>query len=570
MGQSRLDRVQHPRLTPIWMFALLFSALMNPLMLTGPLFMLQVYDRVIPSQSVPTLVTFFTLAVFIYVMMALLDSARVQIMARLAARFRASLDRPVFDARMQILIRDPNHVGALGSLRDLDSVHKALASPAILALLDTPWAFAFFGLLFLFHPALGLVALFGGLVLVGIAFWGHWRTQKPLGRARHAAAAADRLSQMVAVDADTLAAMGMSGAVADRWQALRSAGHSALLAAQDRSGFDGAFARAHRMMMQSAILAMGAWLVLQGELSPGLIVAASILMGRALAPVEQLATQWMDLRAAWAAWRRVQVLLSTMSRPNPAADMERRPDGTLSVQGLVVTALEGGVPILRIKGFDVRAGAAMGVIGPSGAGKSTLARALIGAVSVAAGSMRLGDTVLPVSFHSGHSVGYSPQKILLLEGTIAENIGRFDPAADRAGVERAARAAGVHELIVDLPMGYDTPAGGTAIRLSGGQVQRIGLARALYGDPQLVVLDEPIAHLDAAGSSAFNAAIRTLKANGVVVVVMAHRPGAITECDDLLVLEGGAQIAFGPRERVLRDMVRNHTAIVRPAVRGAS
>lgn len=550
----------------LWIAVFIFGALMNPLMLTGPLFMLQVYDRVIPSQSGSTLAVLFILAVFLYAMMALLDSARGRILVRIAARLRATLDRPVFEARMLALIRDPFNSGTLGALHDLDIVHKTLASSAILSVLDTLWAFVFFGILFLLHPALGLVSLFGGTALISLAFWGQWRTRAPLALAHRATLTADRQAHSLNHHVEAVVAMGMGNAVGDRWQAQRGEALSATLGAQDRSSVDGGVARAFRMLMQSAILGVGAWLVLQGELSPGLIMAASILMGRALAPVEQLATQWSDLRAALAAWHRLQALLASTNNQQSSPKKSEIHTGTMVAQGIIVTPRGGGVPILRIKGFEIASGAAMGVIGPSGSGKSTLARALIGTAPIAAGAMRLGDAALPIPPPMGHAVGYLPQGISLLEGTIGENIARFDSEATQAKIEKAARCARIHELIVALPQGYDTAASGPGGFLSGGQSQRVGLARALYGDPVLVILDEPNAHQDAAGQAALNAAIRDLKSRGAVVLVMAHRPAEINECEHLLVLDGGAQVAFGPRDRVLRDMVRNRTSLVQPYV----
>lgn len=514
----------------LWFAVLIFGALMNPLMLTGPIFMLQVYDRVIPSQSTSTLAVLFVLAAFLYAIMALLDSARVRIMVRIAAHLRATLDRPVFEARMLALIRDPTHSATLGALHDLDSVHKALASSAILSVIDTLWAFVFFGILFLLHPALGLVALLGGLVLITLAFWGQWRTRQPLAQAHNAVLAADRQALAINRDAEAVLAMGMGSAVADQWQSQRSEALSATLRAQDCNGVDGAIARAFRMMMQSAILGVGAWLVLQGELSPGLIMAASILMGRALAPVEQLATQWPDLRAALAAWRRLQALLAAAENQLPTSKLTEVPTGALIAQGIIVTPRGGGVPILRIKGIEIKSGTALGVIGPSGSGKSTLARILIGSMPLATGSMRLGETTLPIPYSLGGALGYMPQGVALLEGSIGDNIARFDPEATQAKIETAARCAGVHALIMAQPQGYDSPACGPNAQLSGGQVQRIGLARAVYGDPALVILDEPNAHQDAEGQVALNRAIRGLKARGAVVLVMAHRPAAIDEC----------------------------------------
>lgn len=559
---TRISAPKQIRTGRLWFAVLFFGALMNPLMMTGPLFMLQVYDRVIPSQSGATLAALFVLAAFLYAMMALLDSARIRVLVRIAAKFRAALDRPVFEARMFALIRDPGHSATLGALQDLDMVHKAIASSAVLSVLDTLWAFAFFGILFLLHPALGLVALGGGLILISLAFWGQWRTRKPLAEAHQAFLRADRQTMALSRDAEAVVAMGMSDVVADRWQVQRGEALSATLRAQDRSGVDGAVARAFRMMMQSAILGVGAWLVLQGKLSPGLIMAASILMGRALAPVEQLATQWPDLRAALAAWRRIEALLEAEKQLLPKGKPRDLPLGNLVAQGIIVMPRGGGAPILRIKGFEISSGSAVGVIGPSGSGKTTLARILIGSMKIAAGAMRLGDVALPLPPDSGRALGYLPQGVTLLDGTVGENIARFNPEATQSTIEKAARAAGIHEMIIAMPQGYDTLASGPDARLSGGQAQRVALARALYGDPTLVILDEPNSHQDSPGQTALNNAIRDLKARGAVVLVMAQRPAAISECENLLVFDNGAQVAFGPRDKVLRDMVRNRTSLV--------
>ncbi|PVH29259.1 type I secretion system permease/ATPase [Pararhodobacter oceanensis] len=564
-GQARFDEAArvHWHARRLWLAVLLFSGLMNPLMLTGPLFMLQVYDRVIPSNSSATLAVLFALVVFMYAMMTLLDSARIRILVRIAAQFRLRVEAPVFEARTRALTLDRNNPMALSALQDIDVVFRAISSPAMLALLDTPWAFGFFILMFFLHPLLGALALIGGVIMVAIALWGQWRTRPYLGQAQASARTADTIARLTAEDADTMTALGMDVTASKLWNARRKEALSATLAVQDRVGIDGAAARAFRMLMNSAMLGAGAWLVLQGSLSPGLIVAASIITGRTLVPIELLATQWTDMRAALAADQRLKKLvLMNAEKPLTVASADQ-PSGALEVQQLVITPPGGGVPLLRVQGFKIQPGRAMGVIGPSGSGKTTLARALIGSVTVAVGTMRLGDDVLPLTPPVDTRLGYLPQRIILLDGTIGQNISRFRRDVPMSAIEAAGRAAGVHNLVVSLPKGYDTVIESHAHRLSGGQTQRIGLARALFDDPLLLILDEPIANLDAEGSAALNRAVRMAKARGAVVVVMAHRPAAITECEDLLVLDNGAQVAFGPRDRVLRDMVRNRTAVVR-------
>ncbi len=557
------------RFSRLWAPVLIFGALTNMLMLTGPLFMLQVYERVLPSSSVPTLAVLFALVIFLYAMMALLDSARSRILIRIAARLRKKLERRLLDGRLQHGPRSDVFGPGGCALQDLEIVHRTLSSPAVLAMLDTPWTFAFLALLFFFHPLLGVLATFGGLALVLLALVGHWRARAPLARAQVAGREAESLVSALDADLLSLSALGMDQPLADRWQAQRDAALGALLTASDRSAIDGALARSFRLLMQSSVLALGALLVIRGSASGGVIVSASILMGRALMPVETLATQWPGIRAAWAAWRRIEVRLQRWTPPAIGAAASAVRPGPLLAQHVIVTPAAGGVPILRLKGFEVPQGGALGVIGPSGSGKSTLAAALVGAVPVIAGALRLGDTVLPIPRPVGRALGYLPQRVALLDGTVADNIARFCPSPDQAEIERAARLAGMHEVITALPDGYRTRLHPGEYRFSGGEAQRLGLARALFGDPPLVILDEPNAHLDAAGSACLNGAIRALKARGAVVLVMAHRPGAIAECDSLLVLEAGAQVAFGPRETVLRESVRNHMALVSTGPRAA-
>lgn len=549
-----------PSTLGLWLAVAGFGALVNLLMLTGPMFMVQVYERVLPARSGPTLAVLFALVAFLYAVMAVLDMARAGLMARLAARFQLALDPVAIAARLRAPTHDPPEGAGAGAPRDVDAVVRALLSPGAVAVFDAPWGVAFLVLLFGFHPALGVLALGGGAVLMALAALGQWRLQGPARQTEAARQAADSLAEALRRDAQTLRALGMEGSGSSRWQAHRARSVRHATRSADRMAASLAVTRALRLFLQSAVLALGAWLALQGQISAGLMIAASVLLGRALAPIESLASQWPLLRAGHAAWRR----LGALPRGDRVAPAARPAIGALSVQGLIVVGVR-GAPVLHIRGFTVAPGTALGVIGASGSGKSTLARALIGAVPLAGGALRLGEVALPLREAAARVIGYLPQQVRLFEATLAENIARLDPAAAPGGIESAAQAAGVHAMVGALPDGYATR---DLSILSGGQVQRIGLARALYGDPQLVILDEPNAHLDAEGSAALNAAIRALKARGAVVLVMAHRPAAIAECNSLLVLENGAQVAFGPRDTVLRDVVRNHTAIVRAAAGG--
>lgn len=344
----------------------------------------------------------------------------------------------------------------------------------------------------------------------------------------------------------------------ERWHEHRAAALAATVAQTDRALRGASQARALRLFLQAAALAAGAWLVLHDQLSPGLMVGASILLGRALAPVEQLASQWGALMAAFSDWGRVRAVLHGQITARPPLST---PAGGLSVRGLVVAATDRGAPLLRVNGFDLQPGRALGVIGPGGSGKSLLARVLAGAVSPAAGSLRIGDH--PLARLAPTRIGYLPQRVTLWPGTIADAIARHDRAADPAAIEAAASLAGVHAAICAMPAGYQTVIDPAAAPLAAGLLRRIALARAVFGPPALLVLDEPNADLDADGSAAVNAAIRRLKHAGTLIVVTAHRPAAIAECDDLLVLDAGVQTGFGPRETLLRDLVRNHTDLVR-------
>lgn len=544
---------------------LAFSMLVNLLMLTGPLFMLQLYDRVLASRSEATLVALFTLVAFLYAILTFLDHARGRIAARIGAAFQARLDRRVFDTALRLQALRPADPVARLVQRDLEGIQKLLGAPVFLALFDAPWTPLFIALIFAFHPEMGWLALGGGAVLILLALINQRMLRPPLQSLARTTHEAERFRNQIGNEAEVAGALGMRGSAFNRWQANRHAALGAALVASDRTGLFTTATKSFRLFLQSAMLAMGAWLVLRDQITPGLMIAASIILGRALAPVEQVVGQWGLLQGGWESWRRLSAMLSGLPPDIPRMALPR-PRAHLSVRGVTVVPPGEVKAALRMVDFDLKPGRAMGVIGPSGAGKSTLARTIIGAWQPAGGKVRL-DGVALDQFEPdalGRILGYLPQRVTLFDGTVAENIARLDPDADPAEVVRAARLAGAHAMIVALPDGYDTRICEHAGRLSGGQVQRIGLARALYGDPVLLVLDEPNSNLDAEGSQALNMAIRAAKAKGASVMIMAHRPAAIQECDDLLVLEQGTQTAFGPRDEVLRQMVRNHTDLVRP------
>ncbi len=549
--------------------AFLFSAFVNLLMLTSPLYMLQVYDRVLVSRSEETLLALSLLAAFMFLIMGLLDHARARVMARIGARLQAALDARVLSAAFSRLTVAPTDTAALAAQRDLDALARFWASPVLLALFDAPWTPVFIAAVFVFHPWLGWLAVAGGAILIAVSWINQRTTEAPLNAANIATLTSDRQAENLKSESELVQALGMTGAAFTRWQAARTRALQQGLAASDTAGRWSVLTKTFRLFLQSAMLGLAAWLVLRGELSAGAMIASSILMGRALQPIEQSVGQWPTVTRAAQAKARLADLLTRTPRPPPRTTLPR-PKALLEVQGLTVVPPGSGMPVLRGITFTLQPGQAMGVIGTSGSGKSSLARALIGVWRATAGRIRLDGATLdqydPDAL--GSYIGYLPQRVSLFDGSIADNIARLQTGADPARIIAAARAAAAHEMILQLPDGYDTQISTMGNRLSGGQIQRIGLARALFGDPVILVLDEPNSNLDNDGSLALNHAIRAAKAAGCAVLIMAHRPAAIQECDLLLVLKDGMVAAVGPRDDVLREAVRNVDDIARAATPG--
>ncbi|EAQ25252.1 type I secretion system permease/ATPase [Roseovarius sp. 217] len=542
----------------LYWFVGIFSFFVNLLMLTGPLYMLQVYDRVLGSRSLETLIALSVLVLFLYTMMGLLDYARGRVMGRVGARFQARLDRRVFDAVIRKSAVQPDANTATG-LRDLESIQRLMTSPVLLAIFDMPWAPFFLAAIWVFHPWLGILALVGGAGLVLVTMINQVVTRRPTGQANTASVEAEAISQQLRNESEMIQAMGMRDAAFDRWQTVRGRALSTAIQSADIGGTFTTSTKALRLLLQSAMLGLGAWLVLRGELTPGAMIAGSILMGRALAPIEQAIGQWALVQRAMKGWDSLAELLGTVAPEQPRTPLPR-PKARLEVQQLTMVPPGESLAVLKTLTFKVEPGQAVGVIGQSGAGKSTLARAITGVWRPAGGKIRLEGATLDQYSPTvlGQLIGYLPQRVQLFDGTIAENIARLATQPDAAKIVEAARKADAHEMILKLPNGYDTRVSASGGRLSGGQMQRIGLARAMYGDPMILVLDEPNSNLDNEGSEAVNAAIRGFKAEGKAVIVVAHRPAAIKECDMLLMLEGGVMRAFGPREKVLKEVLQNH------------
>ncbi len=544
--------------------AFLFSIFVNLLMLTGPLFMLQVYDRVLSSRSVETLTALFLLVGLLYGLMAMLDYARGRIVARFGAKFQSSLDERVFDGTIRRALYPQVRSAPATALRDLEAVRSLCASPVFLAVMDIPWTPVFLAAIFLFHPLLGWLAVAGGSLLIVIALLNQILTKQKVAEAQVASGRANAFAEQARQAAEVVRSQGMQGDVAQRWLSQRSNALSQSISASDWTGSFTSLTKSLRLFLQSAMLALGAWLVLRNEMTAGAMIAGSILLGRALAPVEMVVGQWGLIENARTAWSRLGTFLDE-TPPEQNKTKLPVPEARLVAKSLTVIPPGVQKPTLRNASLILEPGKALGVIGKSGSGKTTLAKALLGLLTPAAGEIRLGGATLDqyAADDLGHYIGYLPQQVTLFNGTVTENIARMSQQPDDAAVVAAAKKANAHELIMSLEKGYDTFLEGNDSQLSGGQKQRIALARALYGDPVLLILDEPNSALDADGTEALNRAVRSLKKSGKAAIIMTHRPQAISECDDLIVVEKGQIVKAGSRDEVLGSMVQNAGAIKR-------
>ena len=536
----------------------LFSLFSNLMMLTGPIYMLQVYDRVLGSKSQETLVALSLLVVLLYGVMGVLDWSRGRIMTRVGARFQNALDEQVFAAVLQRSAKGADFHSQTG-LRNIEAIRRFVAAPVFLACFDLPWAPIFLIGIFILHPMLGWLAVAGVLVLVTLTCLNQWFMHQSQSAAGVLRFQASEISDQVRDEAEMICALGMQESVRQRWLKERKGALDHQTRTSDVTGGFSSLTKTLRLFLQSAMLGLGAYLVLENQMTAGGIIAGSILLGRALVPVETILNQWEVIQSAKAGWGGVGALL--LGAPvAPRRIQLPCPNAHLEARSLTVVRYGEKIAALRNVTFQVQPGQAIGVIGPSGSGKSTLAQAITGALQPVGGSLRLDAAALDQydPTRLGQYVGYLPQRVRLFDGTISENIARLDPEMDADSVIRAAKSAAAHEMILELPDGYETRLRSAQSRLSGGQMQRIGLARAMCGEPPIVVLDEPNSNLDAIGTDALNAAIRTIKLRKGVVIVMAHRPAAIRECDLLLVLENGTPTAFGPCDEVLRKTVQNH------------
>jgi len=543
------------RFRSLFLCAGLFSLAINVLLLAPPLYMLQVFDRVLASRSEETLIALSAAAVVAVLMMAALDALR----ARLLAVSGAALDRQLGPLVLDGLLAQTARLSGgphLNGLRDVAALRTFLGGPGLVAIFDAPWLVLFLLVIFLFHPLMGAVATAGAIVMAGLAWLNERLTRRTLEQAQAEARRAGRFIDASVRNADVVSALGMLPAVTRRWTRLNDAALREQLRASGVGGTLTGFTRLARQLIQLAMLGTGAWLVVDQHVTAGIMIAATLILSRALAPVETLVAGWRSLVEARAAWRRLDELLAAHPLAEPGTALPV-PAGELRVEGVAFALRSGERPIVRGVSFALAAGESLGVIGPSASGKSTLARLIVGVWKPQAGTVRLdgADVASWSRERLGPHIGYLPQDVELFAGTVAENIARL-AEPDPEQVIRAAQRAHVHELVLRLPKGYDTEIGESGQALSPGQRQRIGLARALYGEPRLVVLDEPNSNLDHEGDEALLRALHGLKQEGVTTVVIAHRPSLLREVDRMLVLREGTVEAFGTRTEVLAKVTR--------------
>ena len=543
--------------------AALFSGVINILALIGPVVMLEVYDRVIPSQSVPTLVALGLLALGVYALSGLLDIIRSRVMVRIASSLDLALSSRVFNVIAGASLKAPITGDALKPAQELDQIRNFIGGPGLVAFFDLPWMPVYLAVCFYIHPLFGLLTTGLMIILIALTILTDRQTRKLMQASADALNKRNHLGQQAHQNAEALMAMGMLGGTSTIWQQ----NHSAFITLQRRSidigGFYGGISKTLRHVVQSAALALGAWLVIKGDLSGGTMIAASIIVARTLAPAEQVIATWRSLLSARIAWNK---LLEVFALFPDAQSKTELPAAHSSLQVEGVFAAPPGAQRLTLQNinFMVTAGTAVGVVGPSASGKSSLARVLVNVWTPARGHVRLDGAPLDLLTEQarGKLIGYLPQSVGLFTGTVAQNIARLDPSAQDSAIVSAAQLAGVHELILQLPQGYETQVGEGGVNLSAGQRQRVALARALFGDPFLVVLDEPNSNLDAEGEQALAKAIQVVKARGAIVVVIAHRTSILSVIDHVLILENGMQAAFGPKDVVLK---RPPAPVPRPA-----
>lgn len=542
------------------------SGVINVLYLTGAFFMLEIYDRVLPSRSIPTLVGLIVLAGGLYLFQGVLDIIRGRILVRVGASLDDGLSSRVYDTIVRLPLKSASKSDGLLPLRDLDQVRGFLSSGGPSALFDLPWMPLYIGICFLFHPWIGVAALVGAVILLAITLLTEILTRAPSREAVEHGMARNGLAEASRRNAEVLHAMGMGKRLNARWCEANQKYMASQQRSSDVAGGLGSLSKVMRMMMQSAVLGIGAYLVVHGEASAGIIIAGSILSARALAPVELAIANWKGFVAARQGWHRLSDLLRAM----PAAEDPMalpQPKLMLSVESVSIAPPGVKRMVVQESAFQLRAGQGLGIIGPSASGKSSLARAIVGIWKPVRGEVRLDGAALEhwSPDELGRHIGYLPQDVELFAGTIGENISRFEENPEPSAIIAAAKAADVHQLVLRLPEGYDTRIGEAGEGLSAGQRQRLGLARALYRDPFLVVLDEPNSNLDSEGEEALTKAILGVRARGGIAIVIAHRGSALAGVDQVLMMADGRQQALGPKDEVVGKFLRRPSPAVAPA-----
>jgi PrtD family type I secretion system ABC transporter len=552
-----------------------FSGVINLLMLSGSLYMLQVYDRVIPSRNVATLVGLSLIVLVAYLLQGYFDALRSRMLSRIGTLFDAGLQGPIHHALAALPLRGAKPAQAQQPLRDLDAVRTFLSGIGPTAFLDMPWMPLFLLGLFLFHPVIGLTAVLGAVAIIAVTLTADRQSKSAARSAMESSARRQVLADATRHSADVIRALGMTGRLTARWARTNERFLQESVRASDVHSNLGSVAKVLRFILQSAMLGIGAFLVVNDQASGGIMIASSIMMGRALAPIEIALGSWKQLVAAREGLVRLREVLRNTAPQAPPSVLLPRPRRDLIVQDLCVAAPGTDRMVVFNVSFRLTAGMGMALLGASASGKTSLTKALVGVWPAVRGIVRLDGAAINqwLPDDLGRHIGYLPQDVALLDGTVAENIARFDDSASSEAVLEAARIAGAHEMILRLPNGYATRIGEGGTALSAGQRQRVGLARAVFGDPFLVVLDEPNANLDADGENALSRAIETLRAKQCVVIVVSHRPSALAALNVAMVLYEGKVIAFGPREevfaRIANPMAGAPSIAAQPAQRPA-
>lgn len=539
-----------------YIFALAIqSGAINLLTLTGSLFMLQIYDRVMTSRSVPTLLALLGIVLFLYLVQAVLEAIRTRIITRLSQRFDEDIASPAFDAAIALPVLSVPAGERPDPVRDLDQVRNFLGSNGPVALFDLPWVPMYLIICFLFHPMLGWLTAFGALTVSVLAIYGEVRTRAATQAVMHRSAERQSIIDGSRRNAEVLSTMNLAARLRQVYNDANRNFLSASQRAVDRSSSISAAVRTIRLLLQSLMLALGAYLAINGEISGGAIIATSILSSRALAPIDQAVANWRGFSSAKLAVARLRRTLARFTVSDPQTVLPT-PKRVLRVDNGFLAPPGAQLPTVSGVNFQLQAGDGLGLIGPSGSGKTTLARALTGVWPLMRGEITLDGAPLHQYSRAalGSAIGYLPQDVDLFDGTIAENIARFDAHRTDEAIVQAAQLAHVHDLILKFPQGYDTRIGDGGLKLSAGQRQRIGLARALYGDPFIVILDEPYSNLDGDGDNALNRALLGVRQRGGIVILIAHRRSAIRQMNKLVTIMDGRQGAFGDKDQVLQTL----------------